>query len=68
MEFFAKIGSFVEGSLAYVGALTSLAGRAAYFTFIGPFQGKPIRFQRAVSQAMEAGVRALPIIGGPSTE
>ncbi len=62
MEFFGKIGSSVEGSLAYVGALTSLAGRAAYFTFIGPFQGKPLRFHRAVSQAMEAGVRALPII------
>ena len=62
MEFFGKIGSSVEGSLAYVGALTSLAGRAAYFTFIGPFQGKPLRFRRAVSQAMEAGVRALPIL------
>jgi phospholipid/cholesterol/gamma-HCH transport system permease protein len=62
VEFFGKIGSSVEGSLAYVGALTSLAGRAAYFTFIGPFQGKPLRFHRAVSQAMEAGVRALPII------
>jgi phospholipid/cholesterol/gamma-HCH transport system permease protein len=62
VEFLGKIGSSVEGSLAYVGALTSLAGRAAYFTFIGPFQGKPLRFQRAVSQAMEAGVRALPIL------
>jgi phospholipid/cholesterol/gamma-HCH transport system permease protein len=39
-----------------------LAGKAAYFTFIGPFRGKPVRFQRAVSQAMEAGVRALPIL------
>ena len=48
--------------MAYVGALTSLAGRAAYFTFIAPFQGKPLRFHRAVSQAMEAGVRALPIL------
>lgn len=62
MEFFEKIGSSVEGGLAYLGALTSLAGRAAYFTFVAPFQGKPIRFQRAVAQAMEAGVRALPIL------
>jgi phospholipid/cholesterol/gamma-HCH transport system permease protein len=62
VEFFGKIGSSVEGGLAYLGALTSLAGRAAYFTFIAPFQGKPIRFQRAVAQAMEAGVRALPIL------
>jgi phospholipid/cholesterol/gamma-HCH transport system permease protein len=62
VEFFGKIGSSVEGGLAYLGALTSLAGRAAYFTFVAPFQGKPIRFQRAVAQAMEAGVRALPIL------
>lgn len=62
MEFFGKIGSSVEGGLAYLGALTTLAGRAAYFTFVAPFQGRPIRFQRAVSQAMEAGVRALPIL------
>jgi len=39
-----------------------LALHAAYFTFIGPFRGMPVRFQRAVSQAMEAGVRALPIL------
>jgi phospholipid/cholesterol/gamma-HCH transport system permease protein len=62
VEFFGKIGSSVEGGLEYLGALTSLAGRAAYFTFVAPFQGKPIRFQRAVGQAMEAGVRALPIL------
>jgi phospholipid/cholesterol/gamma-HCH transport system permease protein len=62
VEFFGKIGSSIEGGLAYLGALTSLAGRAAYFTFIAPFQGKPLRFQRAVGQAMEAGVRALPIL------
>src|SRR5271165_4404874 len=36
--------------------------RAAYFTFIGPFQGKPARIQQSVAQAMEAGVRALPIL------
>ncbi len=36
--------------------------RAAYFTFIAPFQGKPLRLQRAVSQAMQTGVGALPIL------
>jgi phospholipid/cholesterol/gamma-HCH transport system permease protein len=39
-----------------------LGGRAAYYTFLAPFQGKPLRLQRAVSQAMEVGVRALPIM------
>jgi phospholipid/cholesterol/gamma-HCH transport system permease protein len=30
--------------------------------FVGPFRGKPLRLQSAVSQAMEVGVRALPIL------
>ena len=62
MGFFEQIGGSVEGGLTYVGELTTLAGRAAYFTFIGPFRGAPVRYQRAVAQAMEAGVRALPIL------
>ena len=62
MEIFGKIGATVLDILAYVGALASLAGRAAYFVFVGPFVGKPVRLQRGVSQAMEAGVRALPIL------
>src|SRR5271166_4126675 len=62
LELTRKVGASVLGGLAYVGSLTALAWRAAYFTFIGPFQGKPLRFNRAVSQAMEAGVRALPIL------
>jgi len=62
VEILRKIGAAVLEVFAYVGALSSLAGRAAYFTFIGPFHGKPARFQRGVSQAMEAGVRALPIL------
>jgi phospholipid/cholesterol/gamma-HCH transport system permease protein len=57
-----KVGASVLGGFAYVGSLTLLAGEAAYFTFVAPFHGKPMRFQRAISQAMEVGVRALPII------
>jgi phospholipid/cholesterol/gamma-HCH transport system permease protein len=57
-----KVGASVLGGITYVGSLTLLTGRAAYFTFIAPFHGKPMRLQRAVSQAMEAGVRALPIL------
>lgn len=62
MEFNRKVGALVLESFAYVGALAMLAGQAAYFTFVAPWSGKPVRFQRAVSQAMEAGVRALPIL------
>ncbi|MGC1414069.1 MAG: ABC transporter permease [Candidatus Acidiferrum sp.] len=62
MPFVSEIGESVTNSLAYVGSLATLGGRAAYYTFVGPFRGKPLRLQRAVSQAMDVGVRALPIL------
>jgi len=62
VEFLQATGSAFTNGLAYLGSLATLAGRAAYFTFIGPFQGKPLRLQRALGQAMETGVRALPIL------
>lgn len=62
MELVSQIGGSVTNSLAYVGSLATLGGRAAYYAFVGPFQGKPLRLQRAVSQAMDVGVRALPIL------
>jgi len=61
-EFFSQIGQSVTNGFAYVGSLASLGGLAGYYGFVGPFQGKPLRLQRAVSQAMEVGVRALPIL------
>lgn len=62
MEPLAKIGELVTDCLAYLGALAFLIGGAAYSAFVGPFRGKPFRWQRALSQAMEIGVRALPIL------
>src|SRR4029077_10470034 len=62
MELVAQIGESVTDGLGYLGSLATLGGRAAYYTFVGPFHGKPLRLQRAVSQAMEVGVRALPIL------
>ena len=62
MELATQIGESVIGGLAYLGGLATLGTRAAYFTFVGPFQGKQLRLQRAFSQAMQAGVRALPIL------
>jgi phospholipid/cholesterol/gamma-HCH transport system permease protein len=61
-EFLAQIGGAVTGGLGYIGSLAMLGGRAAYFTFVGPFRGRPLRPERVVSQAMEVGVRALPIL------
>lgn len=62
MELAVQIGQSVLNSLAYLGSLATLSARAGYFTFIAPFQGKPVRIQRAISQAMQVGVRALPIL------
>lgn len=58
----AQIGGSVSDALSYVGALASLGSRAAYFTFVAPFRGAPPSLRRAVSQAMQVGVRALPIL------
>ncbi|PYU68988.1 MAG: ABC transporter permease [Acidobacteria bacterium] len=60
MELTTQIGGSVTEGLAYLGALSKLGGRAAYFTFVAPFRGKPLRIQRAISQAMQTGVGALP--------
>src|SRR6202162_4595723 len=62
MEVVSQLGASVTDSLAYLGALATLGSRAAYYPFAGPFQGKPLRLQSAASQAMEVGVRALPIL------
>src|SRR5579864_4220837 len=62
MEVVSQLGAGVTDSLAYLGALATLGSRAAYYTFVGPFQGKPLRWHSAASQAMEVGVRALPIL------
>jgi phospholipid/cholesterol/gamma-HCH transport system permease protein len=62
MEFLSSIGRNTIGGLAYLGGLAQLGGRAAYFTLIGPFRGKALRWHRAAHQAMAVGVEALPIL------
>src|SRR5712671_5707303 len=62
MEFVSQLGSSTLDGLSYLGSLASLGARAAYYTLVAPFQGKPLRLQRALSQAMDTGVRALPIL------
>jgi len=61
-EFLSQIGETTTGGLAYVGSLALLAGRAGYFTVIGPFRGQPLRLRSCIAQAMEVGVRAVPIL------
>jgi len=62
VEIVTQVGETVTNCLAYVGALASLTLQASYYAFIGPFRGKHARWQSAVSQATEVGVRALPIL------
>src|SRR5258708_13035880 len=62
MEIFDQIAGTTLNSLSYVGSLALLGTRAAYFTLVAPFQGKPLRVERVTSQAMDVGVRALPIL------
>jgi len=62
MEIVSQLGSSTLDALSYLGSLASLGARAAYYTLVAPFRGKPVRLQRAISQAMDTGVRALPIV------
>lgn len=62
MELTVQIGQSVLNALAYLGSLATLSFRAVYYTVVAPFQGKPVRMERAVTQAMQVGVRALPIL------
>ena len=62
MEFAVQIGRGVIDLLAYVGGLTRLSLEAGYYAFVSPFRGRPLRLDRAFSQAMEVGVRALPVL------
>jgi len=58
----SQIGGSTLDGLSYLGSLASLGTRAAYYTLVAPFKGKPLHLDRAVSQAMEVGVRCLPIL------
>ena len=62
MEIVSQIAGSTLDGLDYIGSLASLGARAAYDTLVAPFHGKPLRLQRAISQAMDVGVRALPIL------
>lgn len=62
MSLTTTVGNGTIRGLAYVGGLARLGWGAAYFTFIGPFQGRGVRLGAAIHQAMLVGVGALPIL------
>ena len=62
MEVVSQIGGSTLEGLGYLGSLASLGARAAYYTLVAPLRGKPLRIERVISQAMDVGVRCLPIL------
>ena len=62
MDLLKNIGRYTLDTLAYLGQLGILGGRSAWALISGPFLGKPVSFSKAIEQAMEAGIRALPIL------
>jgi len=61
MPFAADVGAATERSVAYVGGLAQLFGKSLWLLFMSPLKRGRI-LQRAVHEAMIAGVGALPII------
>jgi phospholipid/cholesterol/gamma-HCH transport system permease protein len=61
MPFVAEVGAATERSVAYVGGLAQLFGKSLWLLFTSPLKRGRI-LQRAVHEAMIAGVGALPII------
>src|SRR3984885_791016 len=62
MPFLESIGEATIDGVAYVGSLTKLSIGAARAVFIEPFRGHPMRWARAIHQAMSVGVEAIPIV------
>jgi phospholipid/cholesterol/gamma-HCH transport system permease protein len=61
MQWVADLGAATEESLAYVGGLAEIFGKSLWLLFLSPLK-RGRMFQRAVHQAMAAGVGALPIL------
>jgi len=61
MGVLVRVGGATEGVLAYVGGLAQMTGRALLLLFVSPLK-RSRGLQRAIHQAMAAGVSAIPIV------
>src|SRR5258707_952769 len=59
--FLVRVGAATEDSLAYVGGLAQLTGRALLLLFVSPLKRRR-SLERAIHQAMIVGVGAVPIV------
>ena len=61
MQWVAGVGAASERSVAYVGELAEILGNSLRLLFLSPLK-RGRMLQRAMHEAMGAGVRALPIV------
>ena len=61
MQWVAGVGAATERSVAYVGELAEILGNSLRLLFLSPLK-RGRMLQRAIHEAMGAGVRALPIV------
>src|SRR5579862_1282470 len=48
--------------IRYVSGLIELSRQAAYWTFVAPFKGRPLKWQSSVHQMVLVGVDSIPIV------
>jgi len=61
MQWVAEVGAVTGRSLAYVGGLAELSGRSLRLLILSPLKRRRM-LQRAIHEAMAAGVGAIPIV------
>src|SRR5213082_1024431 len=61
MQWVAEFGAATERSVAYVGGLAEIFGKSLRLLFLSPLK-RGRMLQRAIHEAMAAGVGALPIV------
>src|SRR5690348_8921405 len=56
------IGRNTLGLLRYVSGLIELSREAAYWTFVAPFKGRPLKWRSSIHQMVLVGVDSIPIV------
>ena len=58
----AFIGRNTLEFLRYLSGLYELGAKVAYWTFVAPFKGRPVKWGNAIHQMVLAGVDSIPIV------
>lgn len=56
------IGRNTLGLLRYVSGLIELSRETAYWTFVAPFKGRPLKWRSSIHQMVLVGVDSIPIV------